>query len=154
MCLAKSAKDARVICFFFFVASVGPTERGGSLRRPSDVVAVVLGSPGLEEEAAAVKGGCALASEAVVLVTASVGEGVRVARASAAAMPKGGAGAGAVSSTALSADSVLKLAVAAAMLGVAVTAVVVVVALSVLAAVVGGADSCFGFKGTCNCVEA
>ena len=87
-----------------FLASVGPTERGGSLRRPSDVAAVVLGSPGLEEEAAAaVKGGCALASETGVLVTASVGEGVRVARASAAAMPKGGAGAGAVSSTALNA---------------------------------------------------
>ena len=85
-----------------FLAPVEPTERGGSLRRPSDVVAVVLGSPGLEEEAA-VKGDCALAPEAVVLVTASVGEGVRVARASAAAMPKAGAGAGAVSSTALNA---------------------------------------------------
>ena len=105
MCLVKSAKDARVSCFLgderTFLAPVGPTERGGSLRRPSDVVAVVLGSPGLEEEEAAVKGGCALASEAVVLVTASVGDGVRVARASAAAMPKGGPGAGAVSSTAL-----------------------------------------------------
>ena len=100
-CLAKSAKDDRVICFFF-LAPVGPTERGGSLRRPSDVVAVVVGSPGLEEEAAAVESDCALAPEAVVLVTASVGEGVRVARASAAAMPKGGAAAGAVSSTALS----------------------------------------------------
>ena len=72
------------------------------MRRPSDVVAVVVGSPGLEEAAAAVESDCALAPEAVVLVTASVGEGVRVARASAAAMPKGWAGAGAVSSTALS----------------------------------------------------
>ena len=97
-CLAKSAKDDRVICFIF-LAPVGPTERGGSLRRPSDVVAVVLGSPGLE--AAAVESDCALASQAVALVTVSVGEGVRVARASAAAMPKGGAAAGAVSSTAL-----------------------------------------------------
>ena len=99
-CLAKSAKDDRVVCFIF-LAPVGPTERRGSLRRPSDVVAVVLGSPGLEA-AAAVEGGCALAPEAVVLVTVSVGEGVRVARASAAAMPKGGTAAGAVSSTALS----------------------------------------------------
>ena len=99
-CLAKSATDDRVVCFNF-LALVGPTERRGSLRRPSDVVAVVLGSPGLGE-AAAVESDCALASEAVVLMTVSVGDGVRVARASAAAMPKGGAGAGAVSSTALS----------------------------------------------------